>query len=415
LRYTAARPSTPDVTGATFPAMSPRRAIRSAVAVMAFAAVSAAAGPTTPIAGSPTSSRTGSGAPHTTLSWRDVPTGSTARLRGLAPVSARTAWVSGSGGTVLRTTDAGRHWLNVSPPDAAGLELRDIEAFDARRAVVLSIGQGTDSRIYRTSDGGATWQRTFTSSEPTAFYDCLDFWDRRNGLALSDPVGGRFRVLQTADGGRSWSVVDPAGMPAAQAAEFAFAASGTCLVTAGRSDAWIASGGGAVSRVYRSRDRGRTWSVSATPVRSTPAGGIFSLAVRDNRFHGHGTRGGSARRDVVAVGGDFTAPTVGTDASARSRNAGRSWTAGGALGGYRSGAAWLPVRHRTGDDRSVGWRRGRSAGSVVAVGPTGTDLSTDGGRTWWTVDTSSLDGVACTRDGACWGSGERGRVAVLRR
>jgi photosystem II stability/assembly factor-like uncharacterized protein len=350
------------------------------------------------------------------VSWRDVPTGSDARLRGLAPVSARTAWVSGSGGTVLRTTDGGRHWRDVSPPDAAGLELRDVEAFDARRAVVLSIGEGTDSRIYRTSNGGATWQRTFTNAEPTAFYDCLAFWDRRHGIALSDPVDGRFRVLRTDDAGRSWSVVDPAGMPAAQAGEFAFAASGTCLVTAGRSQAWIASGGGATSRVYRSRDRGRTWTVTSTPVRSTPAGGIFSLAVRGDRHHGERHRGGRGHRDLVAVGGDFTAPTVGTDASARSRDGGRSWTAGGSLGGYRSGAAWLPERrHRWGDSAAGRSWPGRSRGSVIAVGPTGTDLSTDGGRTWRTVDTGSLDGVACTRDGACWGSGEHGRVAVLRR
>jgi photosystem II stability/assembly factor-like uncharacterized protein len=345
-----------------------------------------------------------------TVSWRDVPTGSDARLRGLAPVSARTAWVSGSAGTVLRTTDGGRSWADVSPPDAAGLELRDVEAFDARRAVVLSIGEGTDSRIYRTSDGGATWQRTFTNAEPTAFYDCLAFWDRRHGIALSDPVGGRFRVLRTDDAGRSWSVVDPTGMPAAQPGEFAFAASGTCLVTAGRSEAWIASGGGATSRVYRSRDRGRTWTVTSTPVRSTPAGGIFSLAVRR-----HGGRGS---RDLVAVGGDFTAPTVGTDASARSRDGGRSWIAGGPLGGYRSGAAWLPERRTDRHGHGRPWSAGRgdrSRASVIAVGPTGTDLSTDGGRSWRTVDTGSLDGVACTRDGACWASGEHGRVAVLRR
>jgi photosystem II stability/assembly factor-like uncharacterized protein len=348
-----------------------------------------------------------------TVSWRDVPTGSTARLRGLAAVSTRTAWVSGSGGTVLRTTDGGRHWVNVSPPDAAGHELRDVEAFDARHAVVLSVGSGSDSRIYRTSDGGATWQRSFTNPEPSAFYDCLAFWDRRHGLALSDPVGGRFRLLRTNDAGRSWSVVDPAGMPSAQPGEFAFAASGTCLVAAGRSDAWIASGGGATSRVYRSHDRGRTWSVTATPVRSTPAGGIFSLAVRGPRGHTHFGR--PRARDLVAVGGDFTAPTVGTDASARSRDGGRTWVAGGALGGYRSGAAWLPRRHR-GDHDARAWRpRTGRVGSVVAVGPTGTDLSTDAGRTWRTVDSGSLDSVACARDGGCWGSGERGRVAVLRR
>jgi photosystem II stability/assembly factor-like uncharacterized protein len=320
------------------------------------------------------------------VSWHDVPTGSTARLRGLAPVSRSVAWVSGTGGEVLRTDDGGRSWDDVSPGgDTSGLEFRDIEAFDSHRAVILSIGAGGDSRIYRTSDGGTTWHRTFTNTEPTAFYDCMSFWDTEHGLALSDPVDGRFRVISTDNGGRSWAVVDPAGMPAALPGEFGFAASGTCLVTAGGHDAWIASGGGASARVFRSHDRGRTWSVSSTPVASSAAGGIFSLAVR-----------GSHR--LVAVGGDYTNPTAGARASAFSRDGGRSWTAGGALGGYRSGAAFLP----------------RSPSAVIAVGPTGTDLTRDGGRTWSPVDTGSLDAVACTRDGACWASGEKGRVAVLR-
>ncbi len=328
-----------------------------------------------------------------TVSWRDLPTGSTARLRGLAPVDRRTAWVSGTEGTVLRTVDGGRTWQDVSPGQGTGtLEFRDIEAFDGQRAVVLSIGAGGDSRVYRTSDGGRHWQRTFTNTEPTAFYDCLGFFDARHGLALSDPVAGRFRVLATDDGGAHWSVVDPAGMPAALSGEFAFAASGTCLVTAGRSDAWIASGGGATARVFHSTDRGRTWSVTSTPVASSDAGGVFSLAVR-------GTR------DVVAVGGDFEKPTIGTRAAAVSTDAGRSWTAAGRLGGYRSGASWL-TQDRAGSP---------GVDHVIAVGPTGTDVSRNGGRTWLAVDTGSLDSVECTTDGACWASGEKGRVALLAR
>ncbi len=329
----------------------------------------------------------------TAVSWSDVPTGTASRLRGLAPVSRRVAWVSGSLGTVLRTTDGGRTWQDVSPGgDTGALEFRDVEAFDARRAVIMSAGEGGDSRVYTTRDGGQTWRLGFQNTEASAFYDCIGFWDARHGIALSDPVGGRFRVISTRDGGASWSVVDPSGMPDALPGEFAFAASGTCLVTAGRSDAWIASGGGATSRVFHSTDRGRTWSVTSTPVKSAAAGGIFSLAVR-------GTD------DLVAVGGDFTAPTVGADASATSTDAGATWAPGGTLGGYRSGAAWLSQR-----------QHGRAPGTdaVIAVGPTGTDLSRDAGRTWTAVDTGSLDSVECTRDGACWASGAAGRVAVLR-
>ncbi|HEU4420945.1 MAG TPA: oxidoreductase [Pilimelia sp.] len=327
--------------------------------------------------------------------WQLSPTGVTARLRGLSPVSSRIVWASGSEGTVLRTVDGGRTWRQVGPPGVADLQFRDIEAFDSRRAVILSIGPGEQSRIYRTTDGGRTWTESFRNLDPAAFYDCMAFFDDRHGLALSDPVGGRFRIASTSDGGRSWRVLPSDGMPAALPGEFAFAASGTCLVTAGhgedsaahRSDhAWFATGGDAVARVFRTPNRGRTWTVADTAVPSGPTAGIYSLAFRDPR---HG----------IAVGGDFTTPTVAPDAAATSRDGGRTWvTAPREPGEYRSGAAWVGVKGHT----------------ALAVGPTGSDISRDGGRTWRRFDTGSFDAVMCTAHRSCWASGEAGRVAVLR-
>lgn len=202
--------------------------------------------------------------------------------------------MAGTGGTVLRTTDGGDTWRDVSPPGAGELEFRDIEAFDARRAVVLAIGEGEASRIYRTDDGGATWTESFRNTDARAFYDCLTFFDRRHGLAMSDPVDGKFRILSTGDGGRSWKVLPDAGMPAAQQGEAGFAASGQCLVSAGPSDVWLATGGAARARVLHSADRGRTWTATDAPVPAgDPARGVFALAFRD-AAHG------------LAVGGDFT-------------------------------------------------------------------------------------------------------------
>ncbi|MEV4259593.1 oxidoreductase, partial [Spirillospora sp. NPDC049652] len=207
------------------------------------------------------------GAPHP--GWKLTDTGVQARFRGLAAVDRHTAWAAGSGGTVLRTVDGGRTWAKVAPADAAGLEFRDVEAFDADNAVVLAIGEGDASRVYRTSDGGRTWTTGFRNADPKAFYDCMTFFDRHNGLAVSDPVDGKFRILSTADGGRSWKVLPSAGMPAALPGEAGFAASGQCLVSRGSRDAWIATGGGDRSRVFHSRDRGRTWTVSDAPLPST--------------------------------------------------------------------------------------------------------------------------------------------------
>src|SRR4051795_6995029 len=168
------------------------------------------------------------------LRGQPVPTGSPQQFRGLDAVSARVAWVGGSAGQVLRTTDGGRSWQDVSPPGSAGLLFRDVEAQSAWKASVLAIGEGGASRIYTTFDGGRHRVTAFVNDDPAAFYDCMAFYpDGRRGLALSDPVGGRFRILSTRDAGRSWTVLPSDGMPDAAEGEAGFAASGDCLVTAG--------------------------------------------------------------------------------------------------------------------------------------------------------------------------------------
>ncbi|MFD0520715.1 hypothetical protein [Paractinoplanes durhamensis] len=123
--------------------------------------------------------------------------------------------------------------------------------------------------------------------------------------------------------------------------------------------------------------------MTATPVPSGPSAGIYSLAFRD-REHG------------LAVGGDYAVPAAAPDGAAYLR--GRTWTVARTVPGeYRSGSAWI------GDGPAA-----------LAVGPTGSDLSLDGGKTWTRFDTGSFDAVLCAGDGACWASGEQGRVATLR-
>ncbi|MGA8116043.1 MAG: oxidoreductase [Actinocatenispora sp.] len=319
--------------------------------------------------------------------WRVVHSG-TGQYRGLAAVSSRIAWVAGTDGTdgqVLRTLDGGRHWSDVTPTGTEGLEFRDIEASDPWHAVALTIGEGDASRIYVTDDGGRHWSLAFRNTEPKAFYDCTAFYDRWHGLAMSDPVDGKFRILSTSDAGHHWRVLPSAGMPAAQTGEAGFAGSGTCLATAGRT-AYLASGGGAKARVYRSTDGGYHWSFVDTDVASSASAGIFSLAFRDP-WHG------------IAIGGDYLVPDDAPHALARTADGGRSWPLAddaGAPGQYRSGSAW---------------RDGRT---VLVVGPTGSDISVDAGRTWTAFDTGTFDAVQCAH-GACWASGADARIGVLER
>jgi photosystem II stability/assembly factor-like uncharacterized protein len=318
---------------------------------------------------------------HRAPRWVPVPTGSDQQYRGLDAVDKRTAWVGGSNGEVLRTTDGGRTWQDVSPPGSAGLLFRDVEAQDARRASVLAIGEGDASRIYRTTDGGRHWQLAFVNDDPNAFYDCMTFFDQRRGLLLSDPPDGQhFLVLATEDGGLHWHETGQQ-MPPALPGEFAFAASGQCITTDHGHRAWFGTSAG---RVFRSDDRGVSWTVAQTPVASgTGTNGIFALA-----FHGqeHG----------LAVGGDFAAPTASPDNFASTNDGGRTWQlVPGAPPEYRSGATWVDGH------------------TAIAVGPTGSDVSTDGGTSWQRFDDGSLDTVDCASPTACWAAGADGRVAYL--
>lgn len=325
--------------------------------------------------------------------WTPQASGTIAELRGLGVVSPRVAWASGQHGTVLRTTDGGTTWSADTVPGASALDFRAIAATSSRVAHVLSIGDS--ARIYRTTDGGRSWSLRFTNARAGAFFDAIQFWDARHGIAMSDPVDGRFLIITTRDGGATWREMPAAAMPPALPGEGAFAASGTCLIVRGAGDAWLVTGGAARARVFHSHDRGRTWTVTDTPVRAGVASaGIFSIAFADAR---HG----------IVTGGDYAQPALRGRNVAITDDGGRSWVATDSLlspSGYRSSVAYWP---------RDGGRR------LVAVGLTGTDTSRDGGRSWSTTDSVAYNTVALVRDGKrCvrgWAVGPKGRLAMLRR
>jgi photosystem II stability/assembly factor-like uncharacterized protein len=315
--------------------------------------------------------------------WRTQPSNVTADLRGLSVVSPFIVWVSGTRGTYARTTDGGATWQSGTVSGAAELDFRDVEAFDANTAYLLSAGKDRQSRIYKTTDGGAHWTLQFTNRLPEAFFDAMAFWDRDHGIAMSDPVNGRFVMAATENGGTTWADVPSTNIPPAMNGEGAFAASGTCLAAQGQMNAWFVTGG-AVARVFRSTDRGRTWTVTNVPISSgVESAGIFSVAF-DDAMHG------------VIVGGDYRKPNEAGDNVAVSADGGRNWklSAGPRPAGYRSGAVFVAPL------------------AVIAVGTSGSDVSTDGGVSWTRLDGENYNSVAARR-GVVWAVGPQGRIAKL--
>lgn len=279
--------------------------------------------------------------------------GTTALLIGLDVADGgRTIWASGAAGTFARSTDGGVTWAADRIPGADTLQFRDVEAFSAREAVVLSIGPGAASRILRTTDGGATWTTAWVNPVADAFYDCFAFHDERRGVALSDAVGGRLPVLVTNDGGRSWHA-SPVPF-AARPGEGAFASSGTCVLARGERAWMVTNGGGpegqpAPDRVLRTRDGGRTWASTDTPLISAEGPkGLATLA-----------EGGG-----LMLGGSLG--EIDGQTMVRSIDGGQTWA----------------LSPRTVIGEVYGLALDATGRHAVAVGPDGLDASRDGGRTW---------------------------------
>ncbi len=232
-------------------------------------------------------------------------------LRGLSVPLRNVIWASGTHGTYLRSTDGGSLWHPAQVPGAEALDFRDVEAFNADVAYLLSAEPGEQSRIYKTTDGGASWILQFTNKDPKGFFDCMAFWNSVHGIAVGDPVDGKFELMTTEDG-KTWTPLPADFLPPALAGEGAFAASGSCIAARGKSEVWFVTGGSA-ARVFHSADAGKTWTVVDTPlVHSNDSSGIFSITFRD------------AKHGAIA-GGDYKQPEKGGPNLAFTDDGGLTW------------------------------------------------------------------------------------------
>ena len=314
--------------------------------------------------------------------------GTTQLLQAVSAVNPDVVWVSGHGGTFVRTLDGGSTWTAGRVPGADTLQFRDVHAASADTAWLMSAGNGELSRIYRTTDAGRTWTLQHLNREPDAFFDCMAFWDSSRGIVFSDAVRGAHVILRTTNGGATWSRVGPEKLPPALPGEGSFAASGTCVSAVGRRHGWVGTGNAAVAHALRTADAGESWSSSDLPIVSGESAGVTSMIFRDS-LHG------------VALGGEIAAPTARGNYVAITADGGITWSRGGPLpfAGAAYGAAYVP---------------GVAAPTVVTVGLGGTALSLDEGRTWSGIDTVPYWSVGFASPRHGWAVGPGGRIARIR-
>ena len=270
-------------------------------------------------------------------------------FRGLSVVNQKVVWVSGTGGTVLRTIDGGKNWENISVPNMEKIDFRDVEGFNKNTAIVMGIA--SPARFYKTTDGGQNWKLVHFDDRAGVFFDGMSFWNKNDGIAFSDPVDGEHLLIRTTDGGDTWHEIPKEGFPHKLNPEFGFAASGTGIPVQGRKTVWLGMGG-VKSRVFKSEDGGMNWSVAETPVvHGGQSTGIYSVAFK-NKIVG------------ISVGGDYTNQSI-KNTMAYTNDGGATWH--------------LPEKQTHQYRECVAHYRGNI---FFAVGPSGFDMTTDNGKNW---------------------------------
>lgn len=308
--------------------------------------------------------------------------GTNTSLRGLSVVTDEVVWVSGSNGTVGKSTNGGKDWKWYQVKRFEKTDFRDIHAFDATTAVVMSVGE--PGYILRTTDGGESWKVVYENKTKGIFMDAMEFWNSEAGIVIGDPIDGKLFIARSFDGGSSWQAIPERYRPQAETGEALFAASGTVIRALDRDEAVFVTGG-TTSNIYI-----RDQKIKLPIIQGKSTTGAFSIAVWDH----HKRNGG---KKMVVVGGDYAADSSSVANCFFTTDRGQSWKpAKQSPKGYKSCVEYM------------------TENELLACGTSGVDYSRDGGETWTQVSRDGYNVCIRAKDGkTVYLAGNKGRVAKL--
>ncbi len=338
----------------------------------------------------PALAQTGAGWLHS-IHMFDALTGWAVEAEGGSGVVAKGAVES-----VVRTTDGGIHWRDVTPhaPPGGKIALGQGSAFrvDWLNSFVAWVAAALDTpthdtMLFRTVDGGRTWRIA-----PTPVVGLFQFVNTREGWTLSIEGSiareNQAAIYHSTDGGETWTKIASARFPGAYP-EITFLSATTGWVAPGATD------DPEKISPYVTHDGGYTWqqqklplppgevpfrvAVTMPPTFFTARDGILPVSVSRFVFyltHDGGITWTYATPIPVTQWGPFSFADVNhgwvTDGDALlvTRDGGRQWTT------IRPGPPFTHVGELDFISPQVGWAAGRPLFLPVLL------KTQDGGRTW---------------------------------
>jgi photosystem II stability/assembly factor-like uncharacterized protein len=210
-------------------------------------------------------------------------------LSSLHMVDAETGWAVTEKGCIVRTTDGGVHWQDLTPkyPSTLALSAQQRAVADFLTSsiawVAVSDADAATTLLLRTADGGQTWQ---TADIPTATVTQITFITSQLGWMLAKfPISASAETIEiyhTADGGKSWvrvSVVLAASTDAPPLGQLPFGGTKTGLGFLNATTGW-ATGSFPVNGypfLYTTRAGGGTWDPQTLPLSAKEASSHLSI------------------------------------------------------------------------------------------------------------------------------------------
>lgn len=322
--------------------------------------------------------------------------------RGLSVVNDKTAWISGSKGTVVRTVNGGLSWDTIHPAGYEYKDFRDIHAWNSKHAIVMS--SGDSGVVLETKDAGKTWKLRYHDYRPGAFLDAMDVRKRKVVIVGDYTDSGKFYLVYGKTPRDLHKIDNQIIFPAYTREDMErdhpistnyfesiyrwnqsytfFAASGSnvfwvskdhfLMIPICHDSAFIVSGGIRQSKTLLAHN------IKYIPLIKTKYSGAYSFGISKN--------------SIIAVGGTFEKPILNDSVAAITSNGGKSWQSPKAMpGGYRSAVYNLP-----------------NSNTWICTGSSGTDLSLDNGVTWQSTDMTGFNTIGSSKN-YLWLVGNKGK------
>ena len=302
--------------------------------------------------------------------------GTKSSLRGLSVVNDQIIWVSGSNGTVGKSTDGGISWQWQTVKGFEKMDFRDIEAFDKKNAIIMGIE--SPAVLLKTTDGGQTWKIVFSDTTKGMFLDAMDFKNKRKGIVIGDPINGRIFLCKGSFNNNDWKIVDYFKRPLVDSGEACFASSGTNIRFTGNNKYIFISGGKFSHLFYRGKKK------YIPIIQGTESKGANSIAVKN-------------KKEFIIVGGDFNDKENDSNNIAITTDGGISWEKPiTPPHGYRSSVEFI------------------QDGTWITCGLTGVDIAYHGGKGFSQISNTGFHVCRKAKKGhAIFFAGGGGRIGKL--